>query len=42
MWDQDIFVSVITAVGVPVEEELSYIGMNVRIVVMHLECDGEE
>ena len=38
--DTDILVAVITAVGVTVKEALSYIGMNARRAVMHLECDG--
>ena len=37
----DRLLSVITAVGVPVEEALSDIGMNARRAVIRLECDGE-
>ena len=32
----------ITYVGVPLEEALSYIGINARRAEIHLECDGEE
>ena len=35
-WDPYILVAVITDVGVPVEEELSDIGINVRRAVIHL------
>ena len=41
-WDTDRSVEVVTAVGVPVEEALSDIGMNARRAVIHLECDFEE
>ena len=41
-WNQDRLVSVVTAVGVPVEEALSDIVMNARREVTHLECDFEE
>ena len=33
--------AVVTAVGVPVEEVLSKIGMNARRAVIHLESDCE-
>ena len=35
-WDPDISVAVVTAVGVPVEEELLDIGMNSERSVIHL------
>ena len=41
-WYPDILVSVATDIGVPVEEELSEIGMNVSREVINLECDCEE
>ena len=41
-WDPEISVSVITTVGVPVEEDLADIGMKSRNVVIHMVCDGEE
>ena len=41
-WHPEISVSVITTVGVPVEEALNDIGMKARNVVIHMECDGEE
>ena len=34
--------AVIAAVGVPAEEAFSYIGMNDRKEVIHLECDGDK
>ena len=39
--DLEISVSVISAVGIPVEEDLDDIGMKTRNVVIHMECDGE-
>ena len=41
-WDPDISVSVVTSVGVTVEEVLSDIGMNSRIALIHLEFDCDE
>ena len=41
-WDPEILVSVITTVGVPVDEALSDIVMNARIEVIHLEYSCEE
>ena len=38
----DISVTVVTAIGVPVEEALSDIGMNYRRSVIHLYCDCVE
>ena len=42
-WDPYRSVAVVTAVGVPVQEELSYIGMNSKREVIHLEfyCDKD-
>ena len=40
-WDPDRPVAVITAMGVPLEEALSDIGINSRRAVIHIECDGE-
>ena len=42
VWDPDISVAVITAVGIPVEEVLLCIGMNDRRAVINLERDCEE
>ena len=41
-WDPDRSVSAITAIGVPVEEALPYIEINVSRAVIHLECDCGE
>ena len=41
VWDPDISVAVVTAVGVLAEEALFYIGMNTRSVLIRLECDCE-
>ena len=40
-WDPEISVAVITTVGIPVEEDLSDIGMKTINVVIHMECYGE-
>ena len=40
-WDPDRSVSVIKAVGIPVDEALLEIGMNSRRAVIHLEFDCE-
>ena len=40
-WDPDRSLALVTDMGVPVLEDLSYIGTNARIEVIHLECDYE-
>ena len=42
VWDPDISVAVVTAVGVSAEEALFYIGMNTRSMLIRLECDCGE
>ena len=37
--EPDRSVAVVTDVGVLMDEDLSYIGMNARISVINLECD---
>ena len=41
-WDPEILVAAITVVGVPVDEDLADIGMNPRMAVIYMECDGKE
>ena len=41
-WDTDRYLEVVMAIGVPMEEDFSDIGMNARRAVIHLECDCEE
>ena len=40
-WDTNISVTVVMAMGLPVDEKLSDIGMNARRAVIKLEYDGE-
>ena len=40
-WDPEILVSVINTLGIPVEEDLSGIGMEIINVVIHMECDSD-
>ena len=40
-WDPEILVSVITMVGIPVEEDLADIVIKTRNMVIHMECDGD-
>ena len=40
-WDPEISKSVITTIGIPVEEALTCIGMKTRNAVIHMESDGE-
>ena len=40
-WDPERSASIISTVGIPVEEALADIGIKIINVVIHMECDGE-